>query len=102
MRHEEIRRAMLALIVSITAGCAATAQFPGAAREGVDSATIKGVGGTVGSFLATALQPIGVSKEVLLFKVNGVRLNALGSTALVRLVPGEHQLSIRCAFSIEG
>ncbi len=102
MRYEVNRLAAVALIVSINAGCAATMQFPGAALDGVDGGTIKGVGGTAGSFLASALQPIGVAKEVLIFKVNGVRVNALGSANLVHLVPGEHKLSISCAFSIDG
>lgn len=102
MKLEVTRLSLATLIASVAAGCATTSQFPGAALDGASGGIVKGVGGTVGSFLATALQPIGASKEILLFKVNGVRVNALGSTALVRLIPGKHQLSIRCAFSFDG
>jgi hypothetical protein len=78
-------------------GCAATSQVPGLAAEGQDAGEIRGIGGTVLSFLLTPLPMPGViSREVKIFKVNGVKVNAMGATYLVRLIPGKYQLTISC------
>jgi len=82
--------------------CASTAQFPGAAVEGTPGATVKGIGGTVGSFFAVASPHPGVSKEVLIFSVNGKKVNGMGATNLVRLTPGTQELVVSCSFNIEG
>lgn len=86
----------------LIAGCAAGNAIPGATLDEQNSGTVKGIGGTVGSFFATIAKPIGITKEVLIFKVNGVKVNTWGSTNLVRLAPGDYQLTVSCSFKIDG
>lgn len=88
-------------LVLLLAGCAASTEIPGAAFDEGNSGIVQGIGGTVGSFFATIAKP-GMTKEVLIFKVNGVKVNTWGATNLVRLTPGEYQLTISCSFKIGG
>jgi len=82
-------------------GCASTGQFPGAATEGVPGGIVKSTGGTAGSFFS-GLSPLGTSKDVRIFRVNGVKVNGMGATSLVRLAPGTQQIEASCSFTIEG
>jgi len=77
-------------------------QFPGAAAEGAPGGTVRGIGGTVGSFFRTSLLPLGVSKEVVIFSVNSAKVNGMGATSSVRLAPGTQQLEVSCSFNIDG
>ena len=96
------RAVVIAVGIAVASGCAATHQFPGSAAESATGGTARGIGGTVGSFLATAMSRMGSSKEVLIFSVNGAKVNTLGAVKLVRLTSGTHRLNIGCAFQVEG
>jgi hypothetical protein len=43
-----------------------------------------------------------MQKEVLIFKVDGVKVNTWGSTNLVRVEAGKHRLAISCRFKVDG
>ncbi|MHB8912813.1 MAG: hypothetical protein ACYC42_09250 [Lysobacter sp.] len=88
--------------VLILGGCAADPQFRGEHLTPQNSATIRGIGGTTGNFLASVLVPIGMQKEVLIFKVDGVKVNTWGSTNLVRVEAGKHLLAVTCRFKVDG
>lgn len=94
--------ATLVSAVLMLSGCAADPQFRGENLDPQNSATIRGIGGTTGNFLAAVLVPIGMQKEVLIFKVDGVKVNTWGSTNLVRVEAGKHLLAISCRFKMDG
>lgn len=83
-------------------GCAADSQFSGDRIDPRSSATILGIGGTTGDFLAGILVPIGVQKEVLIFKVDGVKVNTWGTTNKIHLEPGKYRLTVSCRFKLDG
>lgn len=93
---------VLVSVILLLNGCAAAPQFSGEHLTPQNSATIHGIGGTAGNFLASVMVPIGMQKEVLIFKVNGVKVNTWGATNLVRLEAGKHLLTISCRFKVDG
>ena len=95
-------KSALVSAVLILSGCAADPQFRGDNLDPQNIATIRGIGGTTGNFLASVLVPIGMQKEVLIFKVDGVKVNTWGSTNLVRIEAGKHLLAISCRFKMDG
>lgn len=95
------KRALMGVCL-LLGGCAADPQFRGEALDPRNSATILGIGGTSGDFLAGILVPIGAQKEILIFKVDGVKVNTWGTTKQVRLEPGKYQLTVSCKFRIDG
>ncbi len=96
------KSAVLVSAVLMLSGCAADPQFRGENLDPHNSATIRGIGGTTENFLASVLVPIGMQKEVLIFKVDGLKVNTWGATNLVRVEAGKHLLAISCRFKVDG
>ena len=82
----------------VAAGCASSGEFRGAAAEGGPGAIVKGTG----SGLGVTFGGLGVAKNIRLHRVNGERVNSMGSADVVRLSPGMHRLTVACAFKIDG
>lgn len=59
-------KSALVSAVLILGGCAADPQFRDENLDPRNSATIRGIGGTTGNYLAAVLVPIGMQKEVLI------------------------------------